>query len=66
MSGAQPKAGNIAGCITICAEMNPKAVHTRHSQGWVDVVVYNTADLISRVRDAQEKRSPFPLLLKET
>ncbi|WP_292901518.1 urocanate hydratase [Nonlabens sp.] len=53
MSGAQPKAGNIAGCITICAEMNPKAVHTRHSQGWVDVVINNTADLIKRVQKAQ-------------
>ncbi|WOI23034.1 urocanate hydratase [Nonlabens ulvanivorans] len=53
MSGAQPKAGNIAGCITICAEMNPKAVHTRHSQGWVDVVINNPTDLISRVQKAQ-------------
>lgn len=53
MSGAQPKAGNIAGCITICAEMNPKAVHTRHSQGWVDVVVSNTKELINRVKKAQ-------------
>ncbi len=40
MSGAQPKAGNIAGCITVCAEVNPKAVQTRHSQGWVDEVYY--------------------------
>lgn len=53
MSGAQPKAGNIAGCITICAEMNPKAVHTRHSQGWVDVVIKNTEQLITRVKEAQ-------------
>jgi urocanate hydratase len=53
MSGAQPKAGNIAGCITICAEMNPKAVQTRHSQGWVDIVVDNPADLVSRVQQAQ-------------
>ncbi|HZH87329.1 MAG TPA: urocanate hydratase, partial [Brumimicrobium sp.] len=35
MSGAQPKAGNIAGCITVCAEINEKATNTRHSQGWV-------------------------------
>jgi urocanate hydratase len=56
MSGAQPKAGNIAGCITICAEMNPKAVHTRYSQGWVDVVIDNTGDLITRVRKAQESK----------
>jgi len=53
MSGAQPKAGNIAGCITICAEMNPKAVQTRHSQGWVDIVVDNPADLVTRVQQAQ-------------
>ncbi len=54
MSGAQPKAGNIAGCITICAEMNPKAVATRHSQGWVDEVVDNPEDLIKRVQKAQD------------
>ena len=36
MSGAQPKAGNISGVVSITAEINPKAVHTRHSQGWVD------------------------------
>lgn len=53
MSGAQPKAGNIAGCITICAEMNPKAVHTRHSQGWVDEVVKTTDALTHRVKEAQ-------------
>ncbi|MGB3590822.1 MAG: urocanate hydratase [Nonlabens sp.] len=53
MSGAQPKAGNIAGCITICAEMNPKAVATRHNQGWVDEVINNTQDLVSRIKTAQ-------------
>jgi urocanate hydratase len=53
MSGAQPKAGNIAGCITICAEMNPKAVQTRHSQGWVDEVVEQTEALVARVQKAQ-------------
>ena len=36
MSGAQPKAGNIAGCITVCAEVNPKITKIRHEQGWVD------------------------------
>ena len=36
MSGAQPKAGNIAGCITVCAEINPKAAKKRYGQGWVD------------------------------
>ncbi|MBF00974.1 urocanate hydratase [Flavobacterium coralii] len=56
MSGAQPKAGNIAGCITVCAEVNPKAVHTRHSQGWVDEVVTDIKELISRVRRAKENK----------
>ncbi|RMB62931.1 urocanate hydratase [Dokdonia sinensis] len=56
MSGAQPKAGNIAGCITVCAEVNPKAVHTRHSQGWVDEVIKDTDALVARVREAQEKK----------
>lgn len=54
MSGAQPKAGNIAGCITVCAEVNPKAVHTRHSQGWVDEVITDADALVSRVRKAKE------------
>lgn len=61
MSGAQPKAGNIAGCITICAEMNPKAVHTRHSQGWVDIVIDNTAELIDRVQTAQSHKEPISI-----
>lgn len=54
MSGAQPKAGNIAGCVTVCAEVNPKAVHTRHSQGWVDEVVTDLDALVERVRKAKE------------
>lgn len=41
MSGAQPKAGNIAGVVTICAEVNPHAAHKRHSQGWVDEISDN-------------------------
>ncbi|MGG8494948.1 urocanate hydratase [Tenacibaculum sp. TC6] len=53
MSGAQPKAGNIAGCITIAAEVNPKAATKRHEQGWVDVLVDNIDDLIIRVKQAQ-------------
>ncbi len=53
MSGAQPKAGNIAGCITVCAEVNPKAVHTRHSQGWVDEVITDLDALVERVRKAK-------------
>lgn len=56
MSGAQPKAGNIAGCITVCAEVNPKAVHARHSQGWVDEVVDNIDQLIERVKKAKQNK----------
>src|SRR5690554_3665465 len=55
MSGAQPKAGNIAGCITVCAEVNPKATHTRHSQGWVDEVISNLDQLVERVKEAKAK-----------
>ncbi|MFY8350622.1 urocanate hydratase [Pseudoalteromonas sp. SSM20] len=54
MSGAQPKAGNIANCITVCAEVNPKAAIKRHQQGWVDELVDNMPDLVTRVRKAQE------------
>jgi urocanate hydratase len=56
MSGAQPKAGNIAGCITVCAEVNPKAVQTRHSQGWVDEVVADLPALVDRVKKAKTNR----------
>jgi len=56
MSGAQPKAGNIAGCITIAAEVNPKAATKRHEQGWVDVLIDNMDDLIARVKKAQETK----------
>lgn len=54
MSGAQPKAGNIANCITVCAEVNPKAATKRHQQGWVDELIDNMDDLISRVKQAQQ------------
>ncbi|CAH8289871.1 urocanate hydratase [Mariniflexile fucanivorans] len=53
MSGAQPKAGNIAGCITVAAEVNEKAAIKRHEQGWVDVLVDNLNDLVARVKSAQ-------------
>src|SRR5699024_6626441 len=52
MSGAQPKAGNIAGCITVCAEVNPAAARKRHKQGWVDILMENMDDLIERVQQA--------------
>ncbi|MBN4085474.1 urocanate hydratase [Flavobacteriaceae bacterium AH-315-B10] len=56
MSGAQPKAGNIAGCITVCAEVNEKAVHTRYSQGWVDEVISDLDELVSRVEKAKSNQ----------
>ncbi|MCY4779796.1 urocanate hydratase [Sphingobacterium sp. UT-1RO-CII-1] len=56
MSGAQPKAGNIAGCVTVCAEVNPDAARKRHQQGWVDVLVDNMPDLISRTTEATTKK----------
>jgi len=52
MSGAQPKAGNIAGCVTVCAEVNPKITHIRHSQGWINEVIENLEDLVPRVKKA--------------
>ena len=52
MSGAQPKAGNIAGCVTVCAEVNEKATKTRHSQGWVDEVISDVRLLATRVKEA--------------
>ena len=53
MSGAQPKAGNIAGCITICAEVNAAAAHKRHAQGWVDELISSIDDLVVRILKAQ-------------
>ncbi len=55
MSGAQPKAGNIAGCVTVCAEVNEKAAVKRHDQGWVDILIFDLDELVERVRIAQEK-----------
>ena len=56
MSGAQPKAGNIAGCVTVCAEVNKKAIDTRHSQGWVDEVFDDLTELTKKVRSALEEK----------
>ena len=53
MSGAQPKAGNISGCITVCAEVNGKAIETRHSQNWVDEIISDTSVLVERVKTAK-------------
>ncbi len=56
MSGAQPKAGNIAGCITICAEVNHNAAQKRHEQGWVDLLIDDVGDLVNRVKKAQQNK----------
>ena len=56
MSGAQPKAGNIAGCVTVCAEVNKKATETRHSQGWVDEVISDLDALSKRVKEATSNK----------
>ncbi len=53
MSGAQPKAGNIAGCITVCAEVNPKITKIRHEQGWINEVFADLNILVERVCLAQ-------------
>ena len=56
MSGAQPKAGNIAGCITVIAEVNKKATDKRHAQGWVDEVIQDLDDLVKRVTKAKKDK----------
>ena len=56
MSGAQPKAGNIAGVISVTAEVNPKAAKTRHEQGWVDEIISDLDELSARVKKAQEAK----------
>jgi urocanate hydratase len=53
MSGAQPKAGNIANCVTVCAEVNANAATKRHQQGWVDELIDNMDALVARVKAAQ-------------
>ena len=61
MSGAQPKAAVIAGVVGVVAEINPKAVHTRHSQGWVDEVYTSLDELIPRIRRASEAKEAVSL-----
>ncbi|MCA6378821.1 MAG: urocanate hydratase [Cytophagales bacterium] len=56
MSGAQPKAGNIAGCITVVAEINEAATQKRFQQGWVDEVVSDLYALCQRIRNAKSKK----------
>ncbi|MDE5800422.1 MAG: urocanate hydratase [Paramuribaculum sp.] len=55
MSGAQPKAGNIAGVVSVTAEINPKAVSKRLEQGWVDEVYTSLDELIARVAEARKE-----------
>ena len=61
MSGAQPKAAVIAGVVGVVAEINPKAVHTRHSQGWVDEVYTSLDELIPRIRRASQNKEAVSL-----
>lgn len=61
MSGAQPKAAKIAGAVSITAEVNPKAIHTRHSQGWVDEVYENLDELLARTKQAQNNKEAVSL-----
>jgi len=56
MSGAQPKAGNIAGCITVCAEVDSIAANKRHEQGWVDEITDDLDVLVARVNKAKTNK----------
>ena len=56
MSGAQPKAGNIAGVVSITAEINPAAAQKRYNQGWVDEIHENLDELFEKVNDARAKK----------
>jgi urocanate hydratase len=61
MSGAQPKAGNIAGCITVCAEVNPKITQVRLDQGWIDEKITDLDQLVTRVKKAKEEKETISL-----
>ena len=56
MSGAQPKAGNIAGVISVTAEINPQATYKRYQQGWVDEIISNLNELCERVKEAKKNQ----------
>ncbi|MDR1878135.1 MAG: urocanate hydratase [Bacteroidales bacterium] len=56
MSGAQPKAGNIAGCVSVTAEINPAASKKRHEQGWVDELYSDLEQLMNRVEKARQNK----------
>lgn len=61
MSGAQPKAGNIAGCITVCAEVNPKITQIRLDQGWIDEKISDLDELVARVQKAQTNKETISI-----
>jgi len=61
MSGAQPKAGKVAGCISVIAEVNPKAAQKRHEQGWVDELTDNLDELVKRVALARKNKEAVSL-----
>ena len=61
MSGAQPKAGNIAGCITVCAEVNPKITQIRLDQGWIDEKITDLDILVSRIQLAKDQQEVVSL-----
>ena len=61
MSGAQPKAGNIAGCTTVCAEVNPKITQVRLDQGWIDEKITDLDVLVARVNKARENKETISL-----
>lgn len=56
MSGAQPKAGDITECITVCAEVNEKAAVKRHEQGWASILIKDMDELVKRVKKAQHDK----------
>ena len=61
MSGAQPKAGNIAGVVSVTAEINPKAAQKRFDQGWVDELHTDLDELIPRIQKAVAEKKPVSL-----
>jgi urocanate hydratase len=61
MSGAQPKAGNIAGVVSITAEVNPAAAYKRHEQGWVDEVIEDVNEAVDTALEWMERKEPHSI-----
>jgi len=61
MSGAQPKAANIAGVVSIIAEVNPKAAYKRFEQGWVDGITEQADQAIDVALDHQQRKQPHSI-----